>query len=861
MTPNGDDVDLQIAVFDQEMHADLKELGGAAPGSSVDLGDVPLAGDYGLPNFPGPSFPTSRDRADSSISAMLTGAPKHAQELTTKLSSGASKAALETLLDALLQSSASLSTADEFWGALSVVASTAAAGEGSVSALAAKVSSSGGGSPTFAPNYPENAGGDDVATLGAELAAMRVELEGVTAKHAAAEAEAGEAKAELAAAAAEKEAAAKEAEGSAEEKKAAEALSDAREQLSKQDLELANVKAELDELKKKASAPPPPPPLAPPPMMPPPIPGGAPGAPPPPPPVGGGMPPPPPPPSGGGAPPPPPPIPGGAPGAPPPPPPVGGGMPPPPPGGGPPMPGTGPKIAPKKKCDPSQPMRPLHWVRLPDTKVMGTIWVDAEASSGVGMDDARAGLDLEAVESVFGLGDARARNVSTVEGGRPPSASVSAAGGKPKRNEVLLFDTKRSNNVQIALSRIRLSDDAIKAALIDPVSTPLSPEQVNGLLGILPTPEELETIREYVGDRESLGRVEAFFLVLSDVDRLGPRLSALQASQQFQPGWESLADELRTVMTATEQVRSAPALTSILQRVLAIGNYLNGTSARGGAYGFKLADLGKLVQVKSADNKTTLLHYLAKFIAANSATAVDDLRAQLNALPEAKDIPMAEKKGELAKLISSYKAAQAQLDFATAKADGSDAMVPLLKAFCDDAKQKLDTLEADCTATEVKLKELATWLAEKAAATTADLFGPLAEFVKSLDKAHQDNVREAEAERRRAMAPKAGGGRRPTAGMPPSPFGPSGGDKNMMLEMQLKLAKRTEKAAEAGGAFNPSAIKQQQQQLLQKQLLQTSSGKSPGGGDADDDLASGTLFAQRRALAAREASKKALPIS
>ena len=126
-------------------------------------------------------------------------------------------------------------------------------------------------------------------------------------------------------------------------------------------------------------------------------------------------------------------------------------------------------------------------------------------------------------------------------------------------------------------------------------------------------------------------------------------------------------------------------------------------------------------------------------------------------------------------------------------------MVPLLQKFCDEAQTKLAALEADCAATEAKLKEVAALLAEKPAASTADLFAPLADFVKELDKAHTDNAREAEAERRRAMAPKVsvsaggGAGRRPP-GVPM--MGPMGGDKNMMLEMQLKLAKRTEKAAE-----------------------------------------------------------------
>lgn len=55
----------------------------------------------------------------------------------------------------------------------------------------------------------------------------------------------------------------------------------------------------------------------------------------------------------------------------------------------------------------------------------------------------------------------------------------------------------------------------------------LSSEQVDKLLPLLPTPEEMEQVREYIaggGEKDSLGRVENFFLVLSDVKQLRQRV-------------------------------------------------------------------------------------------------------------------------------------------------------------------------------------------------------------------------------------------------------------------------------------------------------------------------------------------------
>lgn len=262
-------------------------------------------------------------------------------------------------------------------------------------------------------------------------------------------------------------------------------------------------------------------------------------------------------------------------------------------------------------------------------------------------------------------------------------------------------------------------------------------------------------------------------------------------------------------------------------------------------------------QVKSSDSKTTLLHYLAKFVSGKSKTAIDDLRAQLNALPEAKDIQLADKKAEIAKLGASFKLAKAQLE--AGKREG-DSLKSLLSAFCKTAAPQLEQLDAEYASAETKLKELAGWLAEKPAATSSELFGPLSDFVKAVDKAAQDNAREEEAERRKVLkAANPGstskpGAPRPGMGMPGMGMPPPGiGGNNVMLEMQMKLAKRTERAAEGAGVDTISA-KLQQQQLLAKQAIGSSKSKD---GNVVDDLSSGVvsgaLFAQRRA-AAREAA-------
>jgi hypothetical protein len=49
-----------------------------------------------------------------------------------------------------------------------------------------------------------------------------------------------------------------------------------------------------------------------------------------------------------------------------------------------------------------------------------------------------------------------------------------------------------------------------------------------------------------------------------------------------------------------------------IQIVLTLGNFLNGGTPKGGAFGFKLNALSKLGETKSVDNKSSLVHYLIK---------------------------------------------------------------------------------------------------------------------------------------------------------------------------------------------------------------------------------------------------------
>ena len=97
----------------------------------------------------------------------------------------------------------------------------------------------------------------------------------------------------------------------------------------------------------------------------------------------------------------------------------------------------------------------------------------------------------------------------------------------------------------------------------------------------------------------------------------------------------------------------------VFEHALAIGNYLNGGTNKGAAWGFKIESLNKLIGTKTVDGKSTLLHYLARKLAAKDA--VDDLYDDLVHVEGAARVEWKECLGELSSLTAALKQVATQV--------------------------------------------------------------------------------------------------------------------------------------------------------------------------------------------------------
>eukprot|EP00727_Mastigamoeba_balamuthi_P006755 m51a1_g270 putative actin binding protein (1085) ;mRNA; f:247246-251973 len=300
--------------------------------------------------------------------------------------------------------------------------------------------------------------------------------------------------------------------------------------------------------------------------------------------------------------------------APPPPPPLPGtGH---PPGAPPPLPGTGQPPARKAIAEPATKLLQLQWKKVQGSKVKKSFW---ETVPEPQLADVRG--TLARVEKLFAARAPAASPSPNREGGRPPSAAVKGAAA------VQLLDTKRSQNVSIMLSRVKATTTEIVRAILAMDESVLSPQFVASLAKAVPTQEEIDMLRAYP-EPGALGKPEQFLLQLGEVPCAGPRLEALAFKQQFQQRCDDAAPGLRVLRAACAQLLHSQRWSRMLGVVLALGNFVNAGTARGGCCGFRLESLSALAEVRSAaDPRVTLLHALLQGDVAGLRRGVEHVRS------------------------------------------------------------------------------------------------------------------------------------------------------------------------------------------------------------------------------------------
>uniref|UniRef100_A0AAY4DQ13 Diaphanous-related formin 3 n=1 Tax=Denticeps clupeoides TaxID=299321 RepID=A0AAY4DQ13_9TELE len=310
----------------------------------------------------------------------------------------------------------------------------------------------------------------------------------------------------------------------------------------------------------------------------------------------------PPPVSGVPAPPPPPPPPpppgcGRTPGVPPP----CGVPPPPPPGGllGSPTHHTLPfGLRPKKEFKPETSMKRLNWSKIrPQEMSESCFWIIANESRYENPDL------LAKLANTFGSYRPAKREEEELE----EKKSI-----KKRIKELKVLDPKIAQNLSIFLGSFRMPYQEIKRMILEIDEEQLSESMIQNLVKHLPDQEQLNALARYQSEYGSLSEPEQFGVVMSGVKRLRPRLNSILFKLQFEEQLNNIRPDIMAVNAACDEVRKSKSFSRLLELVLLTGNYMNTGSRNAQSYGYDLGSLCKLKDTKSADQKSTLLHFLAE---------------------------------------------------------------------------------------------------------------------------------------------------------------------------------------------------------------------------------------------------------
>lgn len=199
----------------------------------------------------------------------------------------------------------------------------------------------------------------------------------------------------------------------------------------------------------------------------------------------------------------------------------------------------------------------------------------------------------------------------------------------------------------------------------------LSRDFLQALAANAPRSDEIDLLKQYTGKKEELGTPEQFFLEIITIPRISTRLACWNVSLKSWPLYRDIFDRIDLIHRTLQQLSPPSAampkdspcnlIKSVLEVVLAFGNYLNGGSYRGGAYGFKLSALQKLTETKATDSKKSLIHYIVQFIEKNRS----ELRDWVTALPDlegASKVVITQVKSDIAEMSKYLSQVKAELN-------------------------------------------------------------------------------------------------------------------------------------------------------------------------------------------------------
>ncbi|EFH62937.1 hypothetical protein ARALYDRAFT_893632 [Arabidopsis lyrata subsp. lyrata] len=312
-----------------------------------------------------------------------------------------------------------------------------------------------------------------------------------------------------------------------------------------------------------------------------------------------------------------------------------------------------------------------------------------------------------------------------------------------------LIDLRRAFNIEIMLRKVKMPLPDIMAALLAMDESVLDIDQIENLIRFCPTKEEMELLESYSGDKATLGKCDQYFLELMKVPGVESKLRVFSFKIQFGTKITELNKGLNVVNSACKEVRTSEKLKEILKIILCLGNIMNQGTAKGSAVGFKLDSLLILSDTRAANSEMTLMHYLCKVLASKASDLLD-FHKDLESLESASKIHLKLLAEEIVAITKGLEKLNHELTATESDGPVSQVFRNLLRDFIIMAETQVATVSSLYSTVGRNADALANYFDEspnhypfeKVAAT-------LLSFIRLFKKAHEENVKQAELEKKK----------------------------------------------------------------------------------------------------------------
>ncbi|KAK9694040.1 hypothetical protein K7432_013605 [Basidiobolus ranarum] len=389
-----------------------------------------------------------------------------------------------------------------------------------------------------------------------------------------------------------------------------------------------------------------------------------------------------------------------------------------------------PQLKPRKQLKwlPRSKVKQFPWEKIPDFAVERTVWSEkVKEEESLGEEFTTKGV-FEEIEEIFS-----ARAIEPID--------HDTAKEEKAESKITVLNSKLTHNLMIILGRLRhLSSEKIREAILNLNENILTEILIRQFLQFMPSAEERGLLAEYKETPEKLAKADAFCAEMMKIDRYEQRLRAMHFKQTYFERYIALNEDLSAVLEASEALEKSHQFPKLLEIILVVGNFMNGTSFRGSAYGFKIHSINKLVDTKGKRNQITLLHFLVNTIEQRFPGILRFLD-ELNPVDAGCRVCFHEMKSNFKELNDQFEETQIEIEKYHSGPDKSqDPFTIQMRGFLASAGEQLSESQTKYERMHVTYEKIVKSYGEDPKTMTPEeFFGIFKSFMTSFEKALKDN--------------------------------------------------------------------------------------------------------------------------